>query len=539
MKIAIYSRKSKFTGKGESIENQIEMCKAYILSRIDNVTENDIIIYEDEGFSGKNFQRPQFQKMLSDADKQLFHIIVCYRLDRISRNVSDFSSLIEKLNIKKISFICIKEQFDTSTPMGRAMMYIASVFAQLERETIAERIRDNMLMLARTGRWLGGNTPTGFESIQEQKIMIDDKMRTSFKLSPITLQIKIVKHIFDKFLELESLTQLETYLIQNGIHSKNNNEFSRFTLKEILSNPVYCIADENAYNYFESLGTQLYIDKAMCKGNFGFMPFNRKYKSFNNQMKNRETAQWIIALGEHKGIISSENWIKAQQILDSNKHKSYRKIHNSQSLLSGLIFCKNCGHHMRPKNTGNIDKETGIKLFSYICEYKEKSKGMNCNAKNCSGHILDQSVCNLLLQISIESPNIIYKLLSLRKKLECKTNGIDEITILENMLLQKKETIQNLVFSLSKNPSDMILNKYVQKEITELDLQCEKLDFEIKNKHILTNNIPLNQTTETINDLYLFENNFYRLSIPQKREFLRTLIKKIEWDGETAELFTN
>lgn len=101
---------------------------------------------------------------MQDAKANKFDYLVCYRLDRISRNVSDFSTLIEKLNKLDISFISIKEQFDTSTPMGRAMMFISSVFAQLERETIAERIKDNMYELARTGRWLGGKTPHGFSS---------------------------------------------------------------------------------------------------------------------------------------------------------------------------------------------------------------------------------------------------------------------------------------------------------------------------------------------------------------------------------------
>ena len=102
-----------------------------------------------------------FKRMMADSKNEKVEYIVCYRLDIISRNVSDFSSLITVLNDRNIAFVSVKEQFDTSTPMGRAMMYIASVFAQLERETIAERIRDNMLMLARTGRWLGGTSPTG------------------------------------------------------------------------------------------------------------------------------------------------------------------------------------------------------------------------------------------------------------------------------------------------------------------------------------------------------------------------------------------
>ena len=133
MRIAIYSRKSKFTAKGESIENQIEMCKEYIDQHFNSIKNIEISVYEDEGFSGKNTERPQFQKMMLDTHEKPFDYIVCYRLDRISRNVSDFSALIEELKEYKTSFICIKEQFDTSTPMGRAMMYIASVFAQLER----------------------------------------------------------------------------------------------------------------------------------------------------------------------------------------------------------------------------------------------------------------------------------------------------------------------------------------------------------------------------------------------------------------------
>ena len=162
MKIAIYSRKSKFTGKGESIENQVVLCREYIQRNIPEAKDSDILVYEDEGFSAKNLDRPQFRMMMQSARKQPFDYIVVYRLDRISRNVGDFATLIEELNGMNTAFICIKEQFDTSTPMGRAMMNIAAVFAQLERETIAERVRVNLVLLARTGRWLGGVTPLGF-----------------------------------------------------------------------------------------------------------------------------------------------------------------------------------------------------------------------------------------------------------------------------------------------------------------------------------------------------------------------------------------
>ena len=121
----IYSRKSKFTGKGESIENQIEMCRQYIATHYSQEEAEAALVYEDEGFSGGTLERPKFKKMMSDSQKIKFAAIVVYRLDRISRNIGDFAKLIEDLADREIGFISIREQFDTSSPMGRAMMYIA------------------------------------------------------------------------------------------------------------------------------------------------------------------------------------------------------------------------------------------------------------------------------------------------------------------------------------------------------------------------------------------------------------------------------
>ena len=111
MKFKIYSRKSVFTGKGESIENQVEMCRQYIFTNFPESTDADITVYEDEGFSGKNLDRPQFQKMMRDMQEEKPDCLICYRLDRISRNVSDFAALIEGLNNRGIAFICIREKF--------------------------------------------------------------------------------------------------------------------------------------------------------------------------------------------------------------------------------------------------------------------------------------------------------------------------------------------------------------------------------------------------------------------------------------------
>ena len=189
----IYSRKSKFTGKGESIENQIELCRQYIAMHFGEKAAENVLVYEDEGFSGGNLERPQFKKMMKDSQKIAFAAIVVYRLDRISRNIGDFAKLIEDLGDRHIDFISIREQFDTSSPMGRAMMYIASVFSQLERETIAEHIRDNMHELSKTGRWLGGTTPTGYASESLSSVTVDGKVKKACKLKPIPEEIQLVK----------------------------------------------------------------------------------------------------------------------------------------------------------------------------------------------------------------------------------------------------------------------------------------------------------------------------------------------------------
>ena len=177
-KYAIYSRKSKFTGKGESIENQIELCRQHIKLHHENVTEEDILIFEDEGFSGGNVNRPQFQAMMKQIRANQIQAVVCYRLDRISRNVGDFAKLKDEFDYYNVEFTSIRDDFDTTSPSGRAIMMMVSVFAQVERETTAERIRDNMHELAKSGRWLGGTTPTGYKSTQiVGSVTVDGKER--------------------------------------------------------------------------------------------------------------------------------------------------------------------------------------------------------------------------------------------------------------------------------------------------------------------------------------------------------------------------
>ena len=306
--IAIYSRKSKFTGKGESIGNQIELCKEYIQTHYTEIPQDHILVYEDEGFSGGNLNRPDFKKMMEAARQRKFKAIIVYRLDRISRNISDFSSLIEELSRLDIAFISIREQFDTGTPMGRAMMYIASVFSQLERETIAERIRDNMLALAKTGRWLGGTTPLGYISTAKTSVDIEGKIRTAYRLKTDSDNFSLTRLIFDKFLEFRSLTKVETYLLNYHYKTRNGKNFSRTGIRDILKNPVYAAADEDTLCYFNEIGTLIFNESSEFNGTHGLMVYNKSNQASEIPHKQHNYSEWIVAIGKHKPLLTGKEF---------------------------------------------------------------------------------------------------------------------------------------------------------------------------------------------------------------------------------------
>ena len=367
MVFGIYCRKSVLTDKGESVENQLEMCREYIRNRFGD--NNKIIIYEDEGYSGKNTARPMFRKMTEDIKK--LDYVVCYRLDRLSRSVSDFSALVEMMNRNKTGFICIKEEFDTSKPMGKAMMYIASVFSQLERETIGERVRDNMLMLAKTGRWLGGNTPLGYSSVREAYTCGGRTKYACFLKS--NGELETVERIFKAFEKSESLSRTTEIVNDMERKTKNGLDFTNQAVKDILSNPVYCRADKKAFEYFENRNIKVYGE--VCKR--GLISYNKN-----------DDDNIIIAVGKHLPIISGERWIKIQEMLKTDAAFDRRGLLRGAALASGAIICGLCGEKMYAV------KRSGGRGFDYICRRKRRKEG--CLCKNLNGVVADEKIKKFL-----------------------------------------------------------------------------------------------------------------------------------------------
>lgn len=536
MRIAIYSRKSRFTGKGESIESQVEMCRENIFKRIEGGKDSDIFVYEDEGFSGKNLERPQFKRMLQDARRQPFDYIVCYRLDRISRSIGDFATLIGELNEREINFICIKEQFDTSTPMGRAMMYIASVFAQLERETIAERVRDNMLMLAKLGRWLGGTTPTGYTSEKVDNMIWDGKVRSYYRLSVNPEEFPTVRLIYDKFQELRSLAGVSKYLIQQGIRSRTGNYYTPLAVKDILTNPVYCSATKAVRDYFSEYNSTVGFSERECSDECGLISYNKRdYKKKRAARLPKD--EWIIGKGQHPSVIDGAAWVQIQKILENNKPEieNFGRALNEYSLLSGRIFCKKCGARMFAKVRKRTDTQI---IYDYICNSKGRGNKFLCDSVNLNGIETDEMVCDYLKAYANPDSHIY----SLLEELKHKIDTGEQVSPLEDMdrrIADCTAEMDKIVRLVTKPDISDIMLKSLDQKLIELNRDLKRMEMEkaaLEENRVAASGKSL-QYDMLIQLFSNFKDNFNNLTIQDKRDFIHILVDKLEWDGENLDIF--
>jgi site-specific DNA recombinase len=523
---AIYSRKSKITGSGESIINQIELCT----QEGNHLGINEFMIYEDEGFSGKNIKRPQFQKMLSDARDNKFDVLICYRLDRISRNISDFSTLIKKLDSLHISFISVNEKFDTSTPMGRAMMYIASVFAQLERETIGERVRDNMLELSKTGRWLGGQTPLGYESKKITYLDSGHKEKTMCGLSPIKEELAVVKVIYNRYLKYKSISQVFIYLFKNNIKTKNGADFNKKRIQLILRNPLYVKANKDVMKYLDFIGMNV-IGCANDKS--GILTYN---KSKGARVK-RVITEWVAAVSSHEGIIDSSTWLRIQQILDQNKNKAPRLGTSAAALLTGTLKCSKCGKSMIVKH-GHINAQTNKKTQYYVCSTKDNSRGLRCKNPNIRVDELEIIVIDNLKNMTIDKTLLLKELNTIKFELTKNDDLQYEISSLPSQIKIKQDQIDILVNHLSLNND---ISKFISPQIYKLGNELEELTHKYENLKSSSSehNNDIKSSNKFVTSLNDFSDVFNLLDFNNKRLLINTIVSSIFWDGTKGEVLIN
>jgi len=527
MKIAIYSRKSKYTGTGDSIENQIQMCKDYATSKYINI-QLEFDIYEDEGFSGGNINRPKFKELIKNIKK--YDVLICYRLDRISRNVADFSSTLDLLQANNCDFVSIREQFDTSSPMGRAMIYIASVFAQLERETIAERVRDNMMEMARRGSWTGGRTPLGYFSETTTHIDDEGNERKLVKLVKNEEELKLVKLIYETYLREGSLHKTEIWFTQHNIKSNNGILLEKTSLRVILQNPVYVIATQEVIEYMKNSGWNVY---GTADGVHSLLSYN-KTESVTVKGKStkrfKDKAEWIAAMSSCEGVIDAETWLNVEKQFDKNRDTFPNLGKTNHAILTGKLKCALCGSNMRVSH-GTASKKTGEQFYYYICSMKKRSKGEVCSAKNLKAREIEDSVLIELENIAKHKREFLENLETEQKQKLKDTNSETKKLKLEKQIRDKKKQIDNLVNKLALDDSitDILIDKIKSLKDEVKSFESELLEISNNIEAVKEDSVNISFISSILNKC----ENIRELSNDEQKRVINALIDVITYDSNT------
>ena len=475
---AVYARQSIEKKDSLSIEGQIELCRKY--------AGKDARVFQDKGYSGKNTNRPAFAALIKAVEAGEIQKLYVYRLDRFSRSIADFSRLWELLERHEVEFNSVTEQFDTSSPIGRAMLNIVLVFAQLERETTAERVKDNYIHRFTLGAWPGGPAPYGFDLIK-----IVDNGRTVSSLQA-NEQAEIVKTIFEEYSKPEtSLRSIAKGLMEQKIHGPKREAWDSVTLSRILHSPLYVRANADVYWHYLALGLQIKQGIETFDGIHGCNVIGRRDRSKN---KYHDLAGQLLTVANHEGFIDAAVWLHVQEKLSKNPQIS-RANAGKHSWLTGLIKCGTCGYAIKINYSKPEDKHY------LICSGRS-------NLSCCEASIqvdlrkLEQHIAKQIEAMLADSPP--HDVLS----------GTQESAA---AVLELEQKIERLVNALSES-SDLSA-AYISKQIDRLAKERDGL---------LAKNAQKGTAIKAL--------HFQSLSFEEKKVVAAEFIERILLDGDTANI---
>lgn len=348
----IYARQSVDRKDSISIESQIDFCKYELKG-------GSCRVFKDKGYSGKNTDRPEFQKLLGEIRKGKVRRVIVYKLDRISRSILDFATMMELFQEYDVEFVSSTEKFDTSTPMGRAMLNICIVFAQLERETIQKRVTDAYYSRCLKGFHMSGQAPYGY---QLEPTVVEGIRTKKMVADPIAADH--VRLMFEMYAEPEtSFGDITRYFEEHDIKIYGKSMFRTF-LSQLLRNPVYAQADLELYEFFKSQGAAIVNDASDFAGTNGcYLYQGRDVK----EDKDRCLKDQILVIAPHEALISSDTWLKCRKKLMANTtFQQGRKPKNTW--LAGKIKCGHCGYALKATHVPN---STGY----FRCTKRTENKG--------------------------------------------------------------------------------------------------------------------------------------------------------------------
>ena len=306
-----------------------EYCKMYDIGEYQ--------IFEDDGYSAKNTDRPNFQEMIASIRTGDFTHLIVWKVDRISRNLLDFATMYQELKERKVTFVSLNEQFDTSTPIGGAMLKIILIFAELEREMTSERVTAVMLGRAEEGFFNGGALPFGYAVDPETKA-----------LAPVPDEKETVKLIFDMYEKMKSCQKVARFLQKNGAANRSGGEWLHEIIRGIIRNEVY-------------IGTYIYN--------------RRQYKG-----PEHPRSEWIIKENNHPAIIARDQFDRCNAIMDKNgASRDVSEIRKTKyiHIFSGKLCCNACGGNMGAFK--DKPRKNGVRPSVFRCV--RRARQLDCSNK--------------------------------------------------------------------------------------------------------------------------------------------------------------
>lgn len=332
--IILYARKSVERENSISCETQLEYC--HMMIKTEERGEK-VVTFVDNGFSGGNVNRDGFQKMMKLVRQGKVSKVIVYKLDRISRSLSDFMNILQEFKQHQVEFVSSQESFDTSSPYGELIVKILMVFAEFERTSIINRVTQAYAHRSEMGFYMGGRQPYGFELVPT----VIHNVKTK-KLNPIPSEVEQVRYLFEVYAqENVSLRRLQDLLIAEGKQPLNGSKWTTAKLSTLLKNPIYVKADSDVYDYYDRHGVQMITDVALFTGEQGAQLYGRT----KHDPDNPDWSDMKLVLLSHPGIVDSDIWLKCQRKLEKNRQIT-NSYSNPTSWLAGKVVCEKCGHTM-------------------------------------------------------------------------------------------------------------------------------------------------------------------------------------------------
>ena len=350
MAIVLYARKSVERENSISCETQLEYCRSVIKP---DERDEKVLTFVDNGFSGGNVNRDGFQKMMKLVRQGKVRKVIVYKLDRISRSLSDFVNILQEFKEHKVEFVSSQESFDTSSPYGEMIVKLLMVFAEFERTSIINRVTQAYAHRSEMGFYMGGRQPYGFGLVPT----VIHNVKTK-KLNPIPAEVEQVRYIFEVYAqESVSLRRLLDILVTEGKQPLNGSSWTTAKLSTLLKNPIYVKADSDVYDYYDRHGVQMVTDVSLFTGEYGA----QLYGHTKHDPSSSDWSDMKLVLLTHPGIVDSDIWLRCQRKLEKNRQIG-NSVSNPTSWLAGKVVCEKCGHTMTTIK-GKINKSGEMRRY--------------------------------------------------------------------------------------------------------------------------------------------------------------------------------